>query len=141
VVVVVNGNQVAELQVTGHGGGLRGDTLHGTAITEEGVGVVVEQLIAGLVEDTTGVGLGNGETNSVGETLAKRTSGDLNTGGVVGLGVTGGDAVNLLHKSATVCFAQLESTYTEVLEVVEGDTVTEQVEQSILQHAAVTVAI
>lgn len=96
VVVVVNGNQVAELQVTGHGGGLGGDTLHGTAITEEGVGVVVEQLKAGLVEDTTGVGLSNGETNSVGETLAKRTSGDLNTGGVVGLGVTGGDAADLL---------------------------------------------
>lgn len=42
--------------------------------------------------------LSHGETNSVGETLAKRTSGDLNTGGVVSLGVTGGDAVELLPK-------------------------------------------
>jgi hypothetical protein len=96
VIVVVDGNQVAELKVTGHGGGLGGDTLHGAAITKEGVSVVVEQLKAGLVEDTTGVGLGDGETNSVGETLAERTSGDLNTGGVVGLGVTGGDTAELL---------------------------------------------
>lgn len=99
VVVVVDGNQVAELQVTSHRGSLGGNTLHGTAITEEGVGVVVEQLIAGLVEDTTGVGLGNGQTNGVGETLTQRASGDLDTGGVVGLGVTGGDAVELLRSS------------------------------------------
>jgi hypothetical protein len=107
VVVIVDTNQVAKLKVTGHGGGLGGNTLHNTAITEEHVGVVVEQIEAGLVVDTTGVGLGHGETDGVGKTLAERTSGDLNTGGVVGLGVTGGDAVNLLHKSATVCFAQL----------------------------------
>lgn len=98
VVVVVDGNQVAELQVTGHGGSLGGNTLHSTAITEEGVGVVVEQLKAGLVEDTTRVGLGNGQTDSVGETLTQRTSGDLNTGGVVSLGVTRGDAVELLRR-------------------------------------------
>lgn len=96
VVVVINGDEVAELQVTSHGGGLGGDTLHGAAITEECVGVVVEELIAGLVEDTSSVSLGNGETNGVSETLAKRTSSDLNTGGVVSLGVTGGDAVELL---------------------------------------------
>jgi hypothetical protein len=42
------------------------------------------------------VSLGNGQTDGVGETLAKRTSGDLDTGGVVSLGVTGGDAVELL---------------------------------------------
>jgi hypothetical protein len=100
VVIVVDGNQVAELKVTGHGGGLGGDTLHGAAITEESVGVVVEQLEAGLVVDTTGVGLGHGETDGVSETLAERTSGDLDTGGVVSLGVTGGDTVNLLRKSA-----------------------------------------
>jgi hypothetical protein len=111
VVVIIDGNQVAKLKVTGHGSGLGGNTLHSTAITEEHVGVVVEQLEAGLVVDTTGVGLGHGETDGVGETLAKRTSGDLNTGGVVGLGVTGGDAVNLLHKSAKAFFPPLARIY------------------------------
>lgn len=94
VVVVVDGNEVTELQVTGSGGGLGGDTLHGATITEEGVGVVVDKVEAGLVEGTSSLGLGHGKTNSVGETLTKRTSGDLNSGGVVGLGVTGSDAVN-----------------------------------------------
>lgn len=95
-VVIVDGNQVAKLQVTGHGGSLAGNTLHSAAITEEAEGVVVEQLVAGLVEDTSGVLLGNGQTNSVGETLTQRASGNLDTGGVVGLGVTRGDAVDLL---------------------------------------------
>ena len=140
-VVVVDGNQVAELKVTGHGGGLGGDTLHGAAITEEHVGVVVEQLEAGLVVDTTGVGLSHSETNSVSKTLAERSSGDLNTGGVVSLGVTGGDAVNLLRKSVEAYHVWLECTYTELLQVVHGQGVAEEVEQSILEHAAVSVAM
>lgn len=95
-VVVVDHDQVTKLQVTGGRGGLRGDALHGTSITEEAVGVVVDQVVSGLVEDGTGVSLGNGKTDGVGETLAERTSGNLNTGGVVGLGVTRKNAVNLL---------------------------------------------
>lgn len=97
-VVVVDSNEVTELQVTSHGGGLAGNTLHGAAITEEAVCVVVEEGVAGLVEDGSGVTLSNGKTNGVGETLTQRTSGDLDTGGVVSLGVTGGDAVELLHE-------------------------------------------
>ena len=96
VVVVVNGNQVAQLQVASHRSSLASNTLHGAAITEEGICVVVEQLKVGLVENTAGVGLSNGETHSVGETLAQGTGGHLNTGGIVSLGVTGGNAVKLL---------------------------------------------
>lgn len=85
--------------MTGHRGSLAGNTLHSTAVTEEAVGVVVEEVIAGLVKGTSSLGLGNGKTNSVGETLTKRTSGDLNTGGVMSFGVTGGLAVELLQES------------------------------------------
>ena len=91
VVIIVNHDKVAELQVTGSGGSLRGNTLLGATITEEAVGVVVNQVVVWLVEDGGSVGLGDSETDSVGETLAKRTSGDLNTGCVMGLRVTGGD--------------------------------------------------
>lgn len=94
--------------MTSHGGGLTGDTLHSAAIAEEGVGVVVEELVAGLVEDTSGVSLGNGQTDGVGETLAERTSGDLDTGGVVSLGVTGGGAVELLAGEISALFLVLE---------------------------------
>ena len=38
----------------------------------------------------------NSKTDGIGKTLAKRTSGDLDTGGVVSFGVTRSDAVNLL---------------------------------------------
>lgn len=96
VVVVVDGNQVAELQVTGQRRGLARDTLHQAAITQEAVGVVVDQLEAVTVEGGGGVSLGNGQTDSVADTLAKRAGGDLNAGGVMGLGVAGGDAVDSL---------------------------------------------
>lgn len=80
--------------MTGSRGSLAGNALHGAAITEEGVGVVVNQVVVGLVEDSRSVSLGNGETNGVGETLAEGTSGDLNAGSVVRLGVTRSNAVN-----------------------------------------------
>ena len=103
-VVIPDGNEVAKLEVTGERAGLSGDTLHQAAITEEAVCVVVDKVVAGLVEDGSGVSLGNGKTNGVGDTLAERTSGDLNTGSVVGLGVTGGDGVNTLFARYYVRF-------------------------------------
>lgn len=95
-VVIVDHDEVAELQVASHRSSLGGDTLHSAAITEEGVCVVVDQLVAGLVEDGGGVPLSNGKTDGIGETLTERASGDLDTGGVVGLRVTWSDGVDLL---------------------------------------------
>ena len=83
--------------MTSHGGSLASNTLHSTAITEVAVCVVVEELIAGLVEVGTGLGLGNSETNCVGETLTQGPGGDLNTGGVVSLRVTRSLTVELLN--------------------------------------------
>jgi len=96
VVVIVDGNQVAKLQVTSSGSSLRSDTLHGASITEECVRVVVDDLEARLVECTGSLSLSNGETNSVRETLTQGTSCDFDTGCVVGFGVTGADGVDLL---------------------------------------------
>lgn len=112
VVVIVDSDQVAKLKVTGHGGSLRGNTFHNTAITEEHVGVVVEQVEARLVEDGTRVGLGHSETDGVSETLTKRSSGDLNSRSVVGLGVTGGNAVNLLKDmDISTCLFHMAQIY------------------------------
>lgn len=141
-VVIVNGNQVAELQVTSHGGGLAGNTLHSTAITEEAVCVVVDEVIARLVEHGAGVSLSHGQTNSVGETLTQRTSGDLNTRGFVSLGVTGSDATKLLGRISKALVLSIVNgkTYSEVLQVVHGDIITEEVEESVLEHATVAVS-
>lgn len=101
-VVIPDGNEVAKLEVTSQRASLGGNTLHQATITKEAVCVVVNKVVAGLVEDGSSVSLSNGKTNGVGDTLAKRTSGDLNAGGVVGLGVTGGDAVDTLFARCCV---------------------------------------
>ena len=111
-VVIPDGNEVAELEMTSQGAGLRGHTLHQAAIAEEAVCVVVNKIEAGLVEDSAGVRLGNGKTNSIADTLAKRTSGDLNTRGVMGLGMSGGDAVNGLNAA---CWLERDTQSKQIL--------------------------
>lgn len=83
------------MDVPSKGRSLGGDTFLETSISEETVGVVVDELEAVFVEGSSHVSLGNGKTNSVGDTLTKRTSGDLDTVSDTSLGVTGGDGVNL----------------------------------------------
>ena len=63
--------------------------------------------------------MSDGETDSVRETLAKRASRDLNTIRVASLRVTRGQGVNL----------------TELLEVVQGELVAEEVEEDVLERA------
>lgn len=96
-VVVIDGNQVTKLQVAGSGCGFTGNALHGTSISEEHVGVVVDQLETGLVEDGRSMRLRNSKTDGIGETLTERASGDFNSRGVMRFGVAGGDAVELLQ--------------------------------------------
>lgn len=102
VVVIVDGNEVAELQMASHRSSLAGNTLHSTSITEEHESVVVDQVKSWLVEDGSSVCLSHGKTNSIGETLAKRTSSDLNTRSVMSLRMTGGDAVKLLQSLSKI---------------------------------------
>ena len=97
-VVIVQADEVAQLEMAGHRSSLAGNALHSTAITENAVGVVVDQVIAGLVENGSGMRLGNGEADSVAETLAQGTGSDLNSWGVMGFRVTWCDAVHLLRK-------------------------------------------
>lgn len=56
----------------GEGGSFTGNTLLETTITHDHVGVVVEQVKARLVEGGRHVGLCDGETNSIGESLTER---------------------------------------------------------------------
>lgn len=140
-VVIVDGNQVAELQVAGKGSSLRGDTLHVASISHEDVCVVVDELETWLVELGASLALSNGKTNGVGEALSEWAGGDLDTWGIVGLWVTRGPRVNML-KGVLGRFltAFLLFAYSEVLEVIHGQVVTSQVKESILEHASVSVA-
>lgn len=105
-------------------GSFAGDTLHRAAIAEDGVCVVGEEVETWLVELGSSVHLSNGETDGVGEALTKRTSRHFNARSVVSFGMARSNAVDLA----------------EMLEIVYADLVSEQVEESILQHAGVTIA-
>lgn len=63
--------------------------------------------------------MGNGETNSVGEPLAERASGDLDTVCMASLRVTRSQGAKL----------------TELLEVIERELVAEEVEENVLERA------
>ena len=96
-VVVVNADEVAELQMAGKTRGFTSNTLHGTAIAKEAVGVIREEVKSGLIEDGSRVRLRNSQTDGVRETLTKRTGCDFNTFSIMSLGVARRDAVNLLR--------------------------------------------
>jgi hypothetical protein len=85
--------------------------------------VVVKHVESVLVEGGTHVSLSHGQTDSVGETLTQRSSGDLDSVRHADLGVTRGDAVQLPER----------------LQVVHLDLVTHQVEHDVLQSTSVSV--
>jgi len=99
------------------------------------------------------VSLGHGETDSIADTLAQGTSGDLNTGGIMSLRVARSDAADFLlskrkkkvnsggqTNTRGICAPETRlAPYPEVLDVVHSNGIAEEVEDSILEHAAVTV--
>ena len=122
-VVVVDGNQIAELQVTSQGSRLAGNTFHRATISKEAEGVVGDQIETWLVEHASSMCLSNSKTDGISETLSERAGGHLNAWCIVRLRMAGRYAVDLA----------------EVLEVVHAELVAEEVEEGILQHAAVAV--
>ena len=97
-VVVPDGDEVAQLKVTSERGSFARYTLLEASITKEGICVVIDEVETGLVESGSSLCLCDGKTNSVADTLAKRSSGDFDAGGVVGLGMAGGNAVDSLWR-------------------------------------------
>jgi hypothetical protein len=102
-------------------GSLGCDTLLQTTISQEAVGVVGDQRESVLVEGSAHVCLCDSETDGVGDTLTKRTSGDLDTLSDTGFWVTRGDGVDL----------------SECLEVIHGDLVACEVEHDVLEGTSV----
>ena len=64
-VVIIDCNEIAKLQVTSSAGRFASNALHCTAVTKEAIGVVAHKLVAWFVEDGSSVSLGNCETNSI----------------------------------------------------------------------------
>ena len=86
-VVVVEIDQLAQLEEARDGGGFGGHAFHEVAVGAEGVGIVVHDVVAGLVEALGQPALGQGHAHAVAEALAQRPGGGLDAGSVAVLGV------------------------------------------------------
>lgn len=138
VVVVIQTDQVSELQMTCQAGCLAGNTLHGTTVTENDIGVVVDEVKARLVDLGGSVCLGHGQTNGVAEALTQRTSGNLDTIKLP-LRVTWGPAVDLLGTVRRKDRSQ-KATHAEALEIIHGGgLVAEKVQQDVQQRTGVSI--
>lgn len=123
VVVVVEGDELAEAQGAGQGAGLVGDPFHHAAVPQKHVGTVVHDVVAGTVELGGQHLLGQCHADGVGDTLAEGAGGGLDTGGVTVFRVAGGLGVELA----------------EVLEFFDGERIARQMEQRVDQHGAMAV--
>lgn len=72
VVVIIDGNEVAELEMSGQRDGFSGNTLLQTTVSKECVGMVVEEWESVAVEGGTSLGLGDSETDGVADTCRAR---------------------------------------------------------------------
>ena len=128
--------------MTSKTGSFTSNTFHSTAVTKDAVSIVGEQVISRLVKYRGSVSLGNGQTNGIPKTLAKRSSGDFNARRMMSLRMARGKAIELLvddevspmhpEKKASI-------TYSEVLQVIDGKLIPEKVQESILKHACMTI--
>jgi len=122
-VVIIDANEVSKLEMTGEGSSFGGNAFLEAAVTDKDVGEAVKEVETRAVERGGSLSLGDGETDSIADTLTERTGSDFNARGIVSLWMAWGLAANL----------------SEVLEVVNGEVVTVEVEQSVMQHATMTV--
>ena len=122
-VIVIKGHQLAQAQGTGQGTGFVGDAFHHAAITQETVGVMVDNSVPFTVELARQHLLRQCHAHRIGNTLTQRAGGGFDARGVAVFRVAGGGATQL----------------TEVLDVVQADAVAAQVQQTVKQHGAVTI--
>ena len=119
VVVVPEDDQLVELQVAGERDRFLADAFHEAAVTDEGIGVVLDEVGAELVAQ---LALGDRHADGIGDALAERTRGRLDAGGVAIFRVAGGAGAELA----------------EILDLVDRDVlVARQVEQRVEEHRAV----
>src|SRR5438093_580118 len=120
-VVVVEDHELAEPEVPRQRARLGPHAFHEIAVACEHVGVVVDERVAGAVEASGQVSLGDGHPDGVAEPLTERTRGRLDAGGEVALGMPRGAAPEP----------------PEALDLLERQVVSRQVQERVEQHRAV----
>ena len=94
-VVVVHGNQFVELPSASQSACFVADAFHQATIAHEHIGVVVNDVVARLVEFGGQQFFGQSHAHGIGDALSQRTGGGFNARGDAHFGVTGGFAVQL----------------------------------------------
>ena len=122
-IVVPEGDQLAQAKGAGERAGLVRDAFHQAAVAEKGVGVVIDDLVAGPVELGGQHLLGERHADRIGDALAERAGGRFDADCNAIFRVPGGLRVKLA----------------EVLQVVDREIVAGQVEERIKQHRTVAV--
>ena len=92
---------------------------------QQTVGVVVDEVEAIFVEGSAKVRLGDGKTDGAGDTLTKRTGGELDAIRMASFRVTRGQGIEL----------------TELLEIVQGELVAQKVKEGVLQRTTIRESI
>mmetsp|Transcript_20994 Transcript_20994/g.34638 ORF Transcript_20994/g.34638 Transcript_20994/m.34638 type:complete len:622 (+) Transcript_20994:383-2248(+) len=123
---VVKDDQVVKLLVSGELGGLSGDSLLEASISSKSEDVVSEDLVLLSVVSGSSHLLRNSETNSVGNSCSKRTSGALNSGGGV------------LTVGEFRVTRSLGVVLTEVLQFLDGEIESGEVEPGVKEHRSVS---
>ena len=97
-VIVIYADQVSQLLMTSQAGSLTCHAFLCTSVAKEAVRIIVDEVVTGLVEYSSGMSLSNSESDSVSETLTQRTGRDLDARGIVGFRMARSDTVDLLEE-------------------------------------------
>ena len=122
VVGVIEQDQLAQAQRRSQRGGFAGDPLHHAAVAHQRIGVVIDHWEAGAVKLGRQVLFRHRHADSVGNALTQRAGRGLHAHGMAVFGVAGGLGVEL----------------TEVLEIIHGQAVAEEMQQAIQHRGSVT---
>ena len=120
-IVVVKADQLAQLQVSRERARLVRDALHQIAIGREEVGVVIDDRLAGPIEQGRELRFGDRHADGIPGTLTERSRRGFDTGC---------DAVLRMSRGAA-------APLPELFDVVEGEVVSGEVEDAVEQHAGV----
>ncbi len=122
-VIVIQHDQLGQLERAGQRAHLVRDAFHQAAVAGEGVGVVVDDGVAGLVEFSGQQRFGQRHAHGIAQALAQRAGGRFHARGDAHFGVT----------------RRLGMQLAEILELVDRQVVTRQMQQRVDQHRAVAV--
>src|SRR5262245_60366256 len=109
VIVVIEINEVAQLQMAGDAGGLGGYAFHQVTVADDSIGKVIDDLESRLVVAGGQIGFGDGHPDPAAKTLTERSCGSLYSRSYAALGMAGCPALplpetlNFLQRQIVTC--------------------------------------